>query len=217
LSLEILVANGEHFRATPMSVYVRAGDKPMLAATFGGDQILWIHKSIWERLTTGRVTITGQVTATIHRHGQPTWMPVEASEPIQQIGHCYSTLYEDRMELSGLKVVCESPSRLPLSSAIRIWDPATGKDWRLGLRASYTSPTSVYPKTTWLSPLWREQAWFQVTPRDSQHPGDRWLIPRAALDRAKIEITPVFDAGCTTLRYQLRDIALADYVLPAPR
>ena len=57
------------------------------------------------------------------------------------------------------------------------------------MRAAYTFPTSIYPRTTWLSPLWREQAYFQVVPEESEFPGDRWLIPHDAFERAKIEIT----------------------------
>ena len=214
LSLDIYGPNGERFRASTMSAYVRAGEKPMLTATFGGEQVIWIHNSVWSRLRTGRVTIEGRAVATVHRHGEGAWLPVEATGQVNDIGRCYSAYYDDRMDQSGLKVVCESPARLPLGSGIRVWDPVSGRDWKSGMRAAYTFPTSIYPRTTWLSPLWREQAYFQVTPKDSHLPGDRWLIPRDALVRAQIEITPLLDAGCTSLHYELRDVALANYILP---
>ena len=82
------------------------------------------------------------------------------------------------------------------------------------MRAAYTVPTSVYPRTTWLSPLWREQAYFQVVPKNNQSPWGRWLIPRDALGNSKIGITPIFDAGCTSLHYELRDVALRNYIIP---
>jgi hypothetical protein len=212
LSLEMISLNGEVFRASPMGPFVARG-KATFLATFGGEQILWIHNSIWSRLRTASVIIRGHVAATIRGHAAGTWLPVEANGFVKGIGRCYSLFYEERIDQSGLKVVCESPERVSLGTAIRIWDPVSRRDWRSGVRSGYISPLLVYPRTTWLSPLWREQAYFQVTTGEAESPGARWLIPQEALGRSKIEITPVYDAGCSDLQYELRNISLADYVL----
>jgi len=215
LSFEMTTSDGERFRASPMMPFM-SRENAMVRATFGGEQVLWIHNSVWTRLRTARVNIKGHVLATIRRHGEETWLPVEGTGGVKGIGRCYSLFYEERIDQSGLKVVCESANRAPIRTAIRIWDPVSGRDWRSGFRSGYTFLANVYPKTTWLSPLWREQAYFQVRSEESRSAGDRWWITREALGRAKIEVTPVFDAGGADLHYELRDIRLSEYVLQPP-
>jgi hypothetical protein len=222
LALEISLPGGERFRAAGDSRYSRAA-RPLLftaswtsypSDTGPSYQLLWIHNSIWDRIRNRKVTVRGHVMASFYRQGQPAWLQVGAKATVPGVGRCYSILSEEQLFLGGLKLVCESPVELPRYTGVRLWDAQTGREWRGRLfdQGNFTT----YPQVTWLSPLKRRQHWFQVAADPGPHPGSQWLIPRAALATAKIEIRPEHGTGCTSFRYELREVALAYYMLPPP-
>jgi hypothetical protein len=96
-----------------------------------------------------------------------------------------------------LKISCESPEAL--RARVRLVDPVTGRDWKVGLgeAASY----QFMPSLVWLSPLNRRQAFLQIVDRETQLLGDRWLVPRPVFNRARIHIQPLTQLGCSTIRY----------------
>ena len=99
-----------------------------------------------------------------------------------------------------LKVTCESPEPLPFAP-VRLVDGDREWNQRLGDTANPVS----YPASTPLSPLYRQHAFFHVTEEVVTGEGSRWVVPREALSRARIEITPLHPAGSTVVSYELRE------------
>ena len=82
------------------------------------------------------------------------------------------------------------------------------------IRAPYASG----PRRSLLSPLNRLQTFFQLVSetRDNSS-GNRWLVPRGALAKGKLAITPDSIVAWATAEFELRNITLHDYVLKAVR
>jgi hypothetical protein len=162
------------------------------------------------KLRNGPSRISGEAGATLYRTGRTTWMPVGTAQAVPDVGRCRSMLQEARYARSMLKVECEAPGSLPSPTRVRLWDPASGEDWKAALGDSATMVPG--PRYTWLSPLDRRQTFFQLagSPRGA---GSRWLVPLPAIGGAKIAMTPELASGRTVVHYDLPDVDMRKFLI----
>jgi hypothetical protein len=169
-------------------------------------QYLLPERSFIQAVAGDRVRVDGRVT--IHRlHSQnPIVLPsVFDQTDVAGLGRCSATVSVAMFGREMLKVVCESPGKLPVAPVTLI-DPETGREWRQGLGDS--ANFRMIPAMDWLSPLQRRQTFLQVVDNDTKLAGDRWLVPRHVLARSTIRIEPAVKAGCANVAYsfELPDI-----------
>jgi hypothetical protein len=169
-------------------------------------QYLLPERSFIQAVAGDRVRVDGRVT--IHRlHSQnPIVLPsVFDQTDVAGLGRCSAAVSVAMFGREMLKVVCESPGKLPVAPVTLI-DPETGREWRQGLGDS--ANFRMIPAMDWLSPLQRRQTFLQVVDNDTKLAGDRWLVPRHVLARSTIRIEPAVKAGCANVEYsfELPDI-----------
>jgi len=126
------------------------------------------------------------------------------------LGRCTDSVTGDRLyREGGLRVVCESPHAIP-RARLALTDTSTGRHWEamLGEARGFVN----YPTLTWLSPVNRSEAYFQLTSRDASQAGDWWLVPRTTLEHYKFEITVEHVTGTAVVGYELQEIELSRYL-----
>jgi hypothetical protein len=187
---------------------------PAGTVTDRGWLYLRFDRAAFDQLKNSGVEIEGNLGVTAYRFGQTSWMGVNTTANTPVNGRCTSSVVENTWSEGLLKVECESPSEIPLPTSIRVWQPETGRDWNE--RLGNGRPSVSLPRSTWLSPLDRRQAYFQIA-EEPKGSGSQWLVPRIALDSVKIAVTPEITTGYSVLKYDLRDLALNNYVVPPVR
>jgi len=220
LGLEIASPRGDLYRAAALSRYVRPQGNTFQASISPYDrnpawQILRLDRSLYDRIKDERVKLTGKVGAVLYRGGEPAWMPVGSSVSAPGLGRCSNILSEDPLGEEMLKVVCESPSPIPLLARVRLVEPVAGTEWNQRLGDSM--PNLYYPTRTWLSPLDRRQTFFHITDMPNPQAGSRWLVPRDALPAARLVVFPERAGGCRALTYEMADLRLRDFVVERAR
>ncbi|HUS08324.1 MAG TPA: hypothetical protein VMZ52_18615 [Bryobacteraceae bacterium] len=180
--------------------------------------VLQLRRSIFDDIKDSAVELQGLAAVSFHRLGETAWMPVGVTQDVPGVGRCSSTLVEPQSsyQQSMLKVLCESPSPVSPQTSVRLWQPETGSEWthRLGDAA----PDVAGPRETWLSPLHRQQTYFQLASgMPNQGAGSRWLVPQEAVPTAKLAITPNVVTAWAAVDFDLPDIRLRDYEIKPAR
>jgi hypothetical protein len=161
----------------------------------------------------GGVTLRGKFAATLYREGTPVTMSVhKQDQPVPGLGLCSSMVIEGYHGIGRrmMKVVCESPRRLPVGPRVGLQHQHY--QWRNFLGDS--GGMFPYPTETPLSPLYRLQTFFHVTEKVPSGAGMRWVVPGGFLDSSTILITPREAAGCGVVSFEFRNLDLSRYVAP---
>jgi hypothetical protein len=146
------------------------------------------------------VRIEGRASIRPYHQGEPRILPSTFPQTdVPGLGRCSASRSMPLLNREVLTVVCESPSEIQPLVAVTLVDPQTGREWRQRLGDSYTP--HMVPAIHWLSPLNRRQTYLQIVEKESQLPGDRWLVPRSVLRRARIHIVPAVEEGCANVSY----------------
>jgi hypothetical protein len=239
LALEINAPGGLHFRAgrvnpgrkPPSFVAGAVNSQPrppwFLASpgAFGGTRfpdtrlpdflIMTMERSVYNRVARIPVTVTGQFLLEGYRRTAVTTVPNNARTIVPDLGMCGSStsggglFREDMLVLS-----CESPEEIPLTS-VALTDISTGLQWQGGLRTAVTNVP--YPSNTWLSPMRRGEAFFQLNSGDVSRPGSQWQAPLAILGHYRFEVDPQPVVGLAAVDFEFRGIELSRFVNTRPR
>jgi hypothetical protein len=221
LSVEMVGSDAQRYRTPSKGARRDFARVDFDAATFPyGRRPNWlflrIRRSIIDDIKDGAVTIRAAFEVSRHRTGQTTWMSVGAAQTIAEVGRCSTVVIESRDVYQGsmLKVLCESPYPISPGTGVRLWQPETGRDWNQHLGDS--APYASGPRESFLSPLNRLQTFFHlVSDTRDNSPGNQWLVPREALARGKLAITPDAIVGWATAELELQNISLQAFVLKA--
>jgi hypothetical protein len=210
--VEIIAADGTRIRSgqpSPLRPFERI---PLLAYPYAATDrtpewlVLRFSAPAWERVKKGRVTVRGWVAIELHRLGQTADLPSLGSSDVPGLGRCTVSMADDRFSEGILKVMCEQPRRLPAASVL-LRHPASGHEWRAGLNSSITYVPG--PRDTWLSPLERGQAAFQLTDTADAHPGSQWVVPKEYVPALQMSVTPEISTGHALVPFEFKDIDLA--------
>lgn len=169
--------------------------------------LLIVNPRLLPALLTGPATVRGEAALSVYRYGSPIVLPVGASAAVPA-GRCATRLAEDPLQNSRILVSCESPVRDNFGARVRLSSPAVSRDWKTML---FPVHAPLGPRVDWLSPLYRDVTFFNVSDRV-----DPFAVPRAAAADARIEITPRIPLGVAAVRYEFRSIDLQPYVVKPP-
>ncbi|HXB67582.1 MAG TPA: hypothetical protein VNY05_05030 [Candidatus Acidoferrales bacterium] len=219
LELEIDTPAGDRQQSAPPRVQSRDFDKRLLEAylipwnPLNDSSGRWLElrftRATYDRFRNARVGITARAGVTMYRPGTKTWMPVGGPVDAPGAGHCSAAVVEGRFAEQMLKVLCESPSEIPIGTRVTVWHPESGQEWKQGWGGA--RPYYRGLGGTWLSPLHRGMTYFNL---DSSGRAEKYQIPMGALATAKISIAPIQITGYAVLPYRLDGISLAEYVVP---
>lgn len=217
LRFSIIGPDGERWA---MSSRARTGRPPtdLVGAWF------WImeNSEAWqwitiERRTYGRigirtVHISGKAAVALYREGEQVIMPLGPdASAVPGLGRCSSAITQHPNRPEMLKVICESPSRLPFRTGVTLVDTQTGTAWNQILGDSM--PHLPYPTRTWLSPIQRRQTFFHLVEGRPQGEGSKWLAPRGVLPSARVAFVPEEMTGCFVVSYAFKDLRLSEFTI----
>jgi len=176
--------------------------------------LLRFDRALYEKLKDRKVRIAGQMSVSFYRIGDTVSMPMNGRVAAPSVGHCSSTIGQDRWSQSSVKVLCESPSHLPLAVAT-LAIPRIGREWQERLGGSYDKYNLILdPYVAWLSPLDRAKASFPVSDPRTRRDIYAMEVPLEYLDQAKIGVTPEIATGYTLVDFDFRDVSLPSYHVP---
>ena len=108
-----------------------------------------------------------------------------------------------------LLLTLQSPYKI--STALPVKLAEGGRLWNQQLGEPVNRPT--YTAGSLLSPLYRRHTTFNVSEEVTSSAGSQWRVPPEALAQGRIVITPMHEAGCGIVTYELRDLAIGDYLV----
>jgi hypothetical protein len=211
---EIVTASGQRFREVARRRPYNPSERLpaftfFIASFYDGPTPQWIHynfePALFPTLSNAPVTVRGKASVEIYRLGEPSWLRVGEQRYIAGAGRCVAAVTEDAFrDRAYLKVECESPDRDPRGTRVRVWDPRTEREWKSNIGSARSSPTG--PMVNWLSPLYRDLAFFTFGPNNGW-----WNIPREDARNLKVEITPEVTVGHAAVDWEFRDVDLTKY------
>jgi len=216
LELEVTAANGERFH-TPSRTRYRPHDKVSLDAWYLPDYPdlqapgwleLRLDRDVLMRLGRQRVKVAGSLAITAFRSRNESWMPVSGSTNVDGVGRCYNEIVEGTRSSPMLKVECESPDDISPYATARLWDPATGREWRLRLGSA--SSFASGPRGEWLSPITRRQIYFQLA-HNPTGSGSQWLVPFESIRNQKVAIAGADLTGNAVVKFAFDDVDLDSF------
>lgn len=161
---------------------------------------LFLRNPAARRLRGERVTMRGMLrvdVADVHPAGV---LELDApSRAVPWVGRCRAVRQAEgsywNREL--LKVFCESPGQVPVlgkvvlrGSGDEVWEQ------RLGSASVHLSGFD------WLSPLDRKQTFFPIVEERAPGDGNKWLVPREALQGARVELGAEQPVGCAMVPFE---------------
>jgi hypothetical protein len=211
LALDITGANGEQWVMNRvLSLSIRQGG--MRVTHLGSSSLdLVLDRSVYDRLKGRGASIRGKVGLTFYRWQDPVRMPaLSVSTPVPGLGRCSSMIDERYGEGGPLKILCESPNEVPAETLVNLIPKGGGQPWAKQFAES--SRMIRYSPRNWLSPLYREQARFNLADRPrAEVPGSQWLVPRDVPSQGEIEVVPAVRTGAMVLSYELHDVDLRQF------
>ena len=205
---------GIRLRADPGGVGM--GKTPSLFAVIGRSEEgsshlnVMMERGVYASASRGPVILKGHFQVS----EMAGWVRHALSEPgrtaVADLGQCGASVTAERLyREGGLRVVCESPETLP-RTRVTLTDSVTGRHWE-GLMGGSRSFVT-YPTLTWLSPVNRSEAYFQLSSRTPNGPGEQWLIPQSTLEHFRLEAETQRVVGTRVVGYELKGIDLSRYV-----
>ena len=143
------------------------------------------------------------------RPGQKAWMPVGGRVAVPGVGHCSSSLEEDRWSKTRVKVLCESPSGLPSVVRVTVWTREDGPTFP-GWLGNYGN-AAPGPQMAWLSPLDRGKTFFNLSDPQDRYYAIPTEVPEEHIANARIAVTPEVVTGYSVVRFDLPDVPLSKY------
>ncbi len=179
-------------------------------------QILLLDRSFVQAIGNAPVQVEGRATLRTLRARKLQVLPaIFGGTEVPGAGRCYSAVQSSMFGVDNLKVTCETPGSAPPFTRVVLQDPATGREWKQALGDS--GRVLPYPSLAWLSPLQRRQTFLRVVEHDSARSDDRWLVPRAVLERARVSIYPTVAEGCENVSYSFTVANLQEHIAPPAR
>lgn len=96
-----------------------------------------------------------------------------------------------------LKVFCESPGQVPVLGKV-VLRGAGEEVWEQRLGSASVHMTGF----AWLSPLDRKQTFFPIVEERAPGEGNKWLVPVAALQGARVELAAEQPVGCAMVPFE---------------
>jgi hypothetical protein len=175
---------------------------------------LLMDRSVFSRVSGVPVVLKGHFVADEISPPVGRAIPNNARTDVPDLGKCVVSVADDNIyQEGGLRVACESPAKIP-PAHVALTDTVTGRHWdgALGARTFVS-----YPTLTWLSPLNRSEAYFQLISADTGRPGDWWKVPRGTLQHYRLDADIRRVTGTKVVGYELPGIQLRRFVLTSPR
>jgi hypothetical protein len=176
--------------------------------------LLRFDHTLYEEFKDRQVRVAGRMSVSFYRMGETAWMPMNGRMAAPAVGHCSSTIDEDRWSRSAVKVLCESPSQLPRTTSATLAVPRVGREWQQRLGDSFNF--AIGPRWAWLSPLDRGKTFFPISDPGTRRETYAMEVPLEYLDKARIGITPEIATGYTLVDFDFRDVTPANYHVPPP-
>jgi hypothetical protein len=217
VDLTVSTPDGGHFRNTIRTLYNQDENVPLDAGVYRFpydldsaplNLLLRFDRALYEKLKDRQVRIAGRMSVSFYRMGETVSMPMNGRAAAPLVGHCSSTIGQDRWSQSAVKVLCESPSSLP-PARVTLAIPRIGREWQELQGASYSIIIGSYQ--AWLSPLDRAKASFPVSDPRTRREVYSMEVPLEYLDQAKIGITPEIATGYALVDFDFRDVSLFTY------
>ncbi|MFN7937071.1 MAG: hypothetical protein U0R19_27355 [Bryobacteraceae bacterium] len=147
-----------------------------------------------------RVTLRGAFKVDVNVAKQVERMEIGGpARMVEWVGRCGSVVQSEDGFLNRdmLKVFCESPARVPILAKVVL--RGSGEEiWEQRLGAASVH----YGGWDWLSPLDRKQTFFPIVEGSGTGSGNKWVVPRAVLAGARVELMPEEPAGCAVVRFE---------------
>ena len=223
VDLTVSTADGGHFPNTIRTLNNQDENVPLDAGVYRFpydldsaplNLLLRFDRALYERLKDRQVRIAGRMSVSFYRFGDTALMPMNGRVAAPFVGHCSSTIGQDRWSQSSVKVLCESPSHLP-RAWVTLAIPRIGREWQQRLGDSYDNYNLIIgPYVAWLSPLDRAKASFPVSDPATRRDVYAMEVPLEYLDQAKVGITPEIATGYALVDFDFRDVSLPTYHVP---
>lgn len=160
----------------------------------------------WEKVKGQRVNVRGSAAIQFYSPGPPTDLPFKGSRAVAGVGHCTSSIVDDRNFDEIVKILCESPRDLQPANVFLRHEPS-GRVWRESLNSALTFVAG--PTNTWLSPLRRGQTFFRLADREAtMAPGAQYLVPKEYLDSIRITIAPEIPWGHALVPFEFPSVEM---------
>jgi hypothetical protein len=219
LSLAIRTPGGEQYEAQLLTrstrleqIQVQASVWPVEAPTY---QVVTLDRAVYERIKDAPVSIEGKILAEFHRRGTAARIPVEKPGDAPGLGKCTSAVTGGGVfQTAGVNVECESPDEIPNPTYVTLKAPELDPPWHTGL-GGFGRGTS-YPRSTWLSPLNRRNAYINLFAKEDWVKGMNGA-PLEDLAGAVLEIVPAPVTGRAILEYQWIGVTLSKFVVAPVR
>jgi len=215
LALEIETPDGRRIKANPAP-----GNRAQRESIASFDRFssphadfvaLVMERGIYKEIGNLPVTVRGDLIAEFHREGMKANAPAETRVDVPTLGLCTSSnAFGSLIREGGIRLECESPREIPHTPVILI-DSVTTREWKSGL--GQASAFVSHPTNTLLSPLFRKEAYFQLTWRDTTRPGSQWQVPQEVASHYRMEIEPQPVTGRAVIPFELRDIRLNESLI----
>jgi hypothetical protein len=167
--------------------------------------LLQFAHSTYEALAYWPLTLRGEAAVRLFHREPAVGMVIGETRDVEGVGRCTTSMATVRLEEQMVKLECESPLRSPYRTRAALVTPGWLVNWTHALGDARSATPG--PVLTWLSPLYRDNTYWQLA-ENPIGPGSRWLVPLRWAPGARIEITPERDAGYASLRYEFRDLNL---------
>ena len=218
LQLEIEAPGGERHlwqRPKPLSGYSTQPDlNTYLQYSREGAGTSWMtvqmSVKLFSHLNQHPVTIRGREGVTLLRPGPAATVPLIGTSPVLGRFRCTGTSFEDPWSQSMVKFECESPGEIPPYTMAELAMPSLLPNWKHQLGDTYRM--LPYVNETWLSPLNRQETFFDLT-YPVRGNGLLPLTPTAEdLGRRRVTVTPEDIAGYVLVDFEAKDIRLGDFM-----
>ncbi len=160
---------------------------------------------VYDGLSARPVTLRGEAAVRLFRQGTASVMSIGETRDIAGVGRCTASMATTRLEEQMVKLECESPERSPYQTQATLINPSAAANWTHRLGDARTASTG--PMTTWLSPLYRDDTYWQLAPHPAGF-GSQWLVPAELAPGARIEILPQQEEGYAAIRFEFRNLDL---------
>ena len=159
------------------------------------------------------IHMRGSLDVDLWRMGEAGSFRMNERAVVPGVGVCSAVNAHGQFPIKeSLKVLCESPVAIPVSTPVELRSNTTNRTHtrRLGGAMSQVP----YFTSDWLSPLNRRDIYFEIVEQNPGTPGTQWLVPKEDINDATIVISRKDKETAFRVDYDLPNIKVDDYWLP---